>query len=160
MSSPPPGKCICSTFAQVCNLVGTMATIKNYLNPKPAAKNLNTLSESYLKVTLLLGCNQGVSPPPGKCICSTFAQVCNPVGTVATIMRNLNPKPAAKNLNTLSEFFFKVTLLLGWNQGVLPTPWKVHLQHFCTSLQPCGHNGHYKKLFKSKTSSQKLEYIK
>ena len=54
--------------------------------------------EPNLKVTLLLGCNQGVPPPPERCICSSFAQLCNPVGTVATIMKIFQSKISTQNL--------------------------------------------------------------
>ena len=84
---PLPERCICNTFAQVGNAVGTVATIMKIVKSKSDRKILNTSSDAYLKVTLLLGCIQGVSPPPERCICSTFAQGCNPVGTVATIMK-------------------------------------------------------------------------
>ena len=57
------------------------------VSSNPVIKNFNTLSEADLKVTLPCGCNQGIPPSPEMCICSTFAQVCNPVGTVATVMR-------------------------------------------------------------------------
>ena len=59
---------------------------------------MNKPSEANLKVILLLGCIHGVPPPPEKCICSIFAQVCNLVGTVATIMEILKSKISGKRL--------------------------------------------------------------
>ena len=85
---PTLERCICSTFAQVCKPVGTVPTIIKIFKTKIGSqKTLTIVLRSNLKVTLLLGCNQGVSQPPERCICSSFAQVCNPVGTVATIMK-------------------------------------------------------------------------
>ena len=55
-----------------------------------------------LRVPLPYGCNQGVPPPPEICICSTFAQVCNPVGIVATITEIFKSKLNSKNMKKLS----------------------------------------------------------
>ena len=156
---PPPERCICSTFAQVCNSVGTVATIIKYLNPKSDYKTSNTSTEVKLKVTLLLGCHQGVPPPPERCICSTFAQVCNSVGTVATIIKYLNPKSDYKTSNTSTEVNLKVTLLLGCQQGVPPPPERCICSTFAQVCNPVGTVTTIMKIFESKIRFQSLYYI-
>ena len=114
-----------------------------HLNAKSASKNLNISRKAYLKVTLLLGCIQGVPPPPERCICSTFAQVCKPVGTVVTVMKTFKCKISFQKLKYIKVGLFKSYITFGLHPRCPPTPWKMHLQHFCTSLQPCGHSGQY-----------------
>ena len=61
-------------------------------------------SEANLKAIYYLWVATKVSPePPGKCICSTFAQVCNPVGTVATVMKIVKCKTTTYKVSKVNE---------------------------------------------------------
>ena len=99
---PTLERCICSTFAQVCNPVGTVPTIMKIFKTKISSQKTFTIFiRRNLKVTLLLGCSQGLPPPPERCICSSFAQVCNPVSTVPTIMKIFKTKISSQKTLTI-----------------------------------------------------------
>ena len=69
-----------------------------------------------------MGCTQGVPPPAGRCIRPTFAQVYNPMGTVATIMKGFKPKTSGKKPKIV---FLRLLLKFGYfwvNTKVSPHP--------------------------------------
>ena len=89
--------------------------------------------------------------------CSTFVHnFANPLCTVATTMKSFKFTVSSKKLKYMtSETIFNLYITFGLHSRCPLTSWKVHLQHFCTILPPCGHSGHYNDtLFKFKNSIQ------
>ena len=106
---------------------------------------------------LHLNCNEGGPTLSGKRMCSTFAQVCTFVGTVATMTQTYYQKNTTQ---TSSQ------MILGfWNAQVAfmleprwPHPfWQVYLQYFGTSLQLCGHSGYHDQNILSKKHNPNLK---
>ena len=109
---------------------------------------------------LHLSCNQSGPTLSGSCIWTTFAQVCNSVGTVT---------------NTTAMYYQKYTtqtsiwMILGSGNAQVtfklqpnwPYPfWQVYLHHLCTCLHLCGHSDQYDHNVLSKKHNPNLNLDK
>ena len=107
---------------------------------------------------LHLSGNQSGPTLSGRCICTTFAQICTSVGTVT----NTTAMYYQKNTTQTSIYISlgsgnaQVTFKL---QPKWPHPFcQVYLHHLCTRLHFCGHSDQYDQNVLSKKAQPKLQF--